>query len=130
MQPANPEQCKSNKLWKNIPAVSLTELLTLDVIVVGAAAVYLANRYELSLAMMTLLVIAAVVLLAVVETGLGVKSNVGYYLNICKPPHVFKVCNCRPPEWAEGMATIFSRMGTDVSDGRLLFASQGGQTQR
>lgn len=129
MQPANTEQCKSNKVWKNIPAVSLTELLTLDVVAVGAASVYLCTRYNMSIAMMTILTIAAIVALAVVQARMGVKSNIGYFLDIGQAPHVFKVCSCKPPEWAEGMATVFSRMGPEVSDGRLLYAGMGGQTQ-
>lgn len=93
-----PKKCKGNTFGKNIATVSLTELLTLDVIAVGAAACAIGCAAGLHGAFCLLLVLASVVILAFVEGMLCIPSNAAYYLGIGAPPHRFKVCKCYKDE--------------------------------
>lgn len=95
---AAPKKCKGNTFAKNIATVSLTELLTLDVIAVGAAACAIGCAAGLHGAICLLLVLASVVILAFIEGMLCIPSNCAYYLGIGGPPHRFKVCKCYKDE--------------------------------
>jgi hypothetical protein len=91
-------QCKSNTFFKNIHAVSLCELLTLDVAIVGGATIGVGLLADWSPLMITLAVIIVLVVMGYLHYLADIPSNLSYYLGWGRPPHVFKVCKCEAPK--------------------------------
>ncbi len=98
-------KCGSNTFLKNSRAVSVCELLTLDTVVVGAAAVALGSWAGLSGAMTLALALVVLIMVNYLYYLLGMPSNVAYYSGYGKAPHVFKVCKCVAPAAAEPVKT-------------------------
>lgn len=101
-----PPKCPSNTLVKNLSAVSLCDLLTVDsLLCIGAGmlvaqcAAKLCNATPGSIAHIIIWTLSIVVVLIIwicAHVALGIPSNLTYYFGLGKPPHVFKTCACFP----------------------------------
>lgn len=104
-----PQKCPSNNILKNIHAVSVCDLLTVDTIVgvgvgvlAGSAICRLTGLTGVAGIMVCAVVMTIVLVLWVmVHVWWGMPSNLAYYFGFGKPPHVFKTCACFPTPSAE-----------------------------
>jgi len=91
-------KCKSNSIIKNVHAVSVVDLLTVDVLSIGITAGFVAGKvWGGGSIVVGMAVVAALILLVIVHEMLNIPSNLNYFLGYGKPPHVFKVCKCSAP---------------------------------
>jgi hypothetical protein len=86
--------CPKNYLLNNAFSVSLTELITLDVIAAVGVGLYAANYYDLSTAYSFAVVIILLIATMCVTRLIGYDSNLCYFVGIGEAPHRFKVCPC------------------------------------
>lgn len=101
-QDGAPPKCPSNTIVKNIHAVSVCELLTVDTIMaVGAGALAaklvcggLTGAAHVIVCTLVMSIVIVVWMLA--HVWLGMPTNLGYFFGLGKPPHVFKTCACFP----------------------------------
>lgn len=116
-----PKKCPSNTIVKNIHAVSLCELLTVDTILAVAlgalAAKTVCSGLGLSgvahVAVCTIVMTVVLVLWILAHVWWGMPSNLAYYFGFGKPPHVFKTCACAPvPANTESFVNDGSGYGT------------------
>lgn len=101
----SPPKCPSNTILKNIHAVSICDLLTVDTVLAvgcgvgigcGIGKVFGVHNEITKIIIMIVSIVTVLVLWITLHVYLDIPSNLNYYFGFGKPPHVFKTCACFP----------------------------------
>jgi hypothetical protein len=84
--------CPNNTLLNNCISVPITELLTVDNLVIGGLVYYYAR--DMGSTQMLAIFIVSVIIFNVILHSMCIPSNSLYFAGYGKAPHRFKVCKC------------------------------------
>lgn len=129
-QDSAPKKCPSNNIVKNIHAVSICELLTVDTIMAVGAGALAAKMVcggltgTAHIIVCTLVMSIVIMLWIMAHVWCDMPTNLGYFFGLGKPPHVFKTCACFPkPEAFVGGGD--SETATSIGRVKLTCATPG-----
>jgi len=88
------QSCPKNYFLNNWHSVSLTELITADVLLPIGLGYIAGSKAGYGSIGIIIVIILLLIINSILHWMWGMDTNFNYYLGIGGPPHIFKVCKC------------------------------------